>query len=130
MSPLHVGSEVCMVPFHVRSKVCIAPFQVRSKSSVFAPHIEGSNADLAPQMKGSHVDFALYMERRKSSRDQKIPFLPMFENIFSNNYILEVYMTYLITFENNKNKSTFNAYIEVSANTLKSCFTYLKPCFL
>ena len=114
MSLLHVRSKACMATFHVRRKVCIAPIHVMSKVCNFAPHMDGSNADFALHMEGSHADFAPHLEQRHSFRDRKIAKIAGFVNfqkeLFTTTNILEVYMTYVTTFENKTilRKSTFN----------------------
>ena len=102
-----------MAPFHVRSKVCMASIHVRSKVCKFAPQMDGCNADFAPHIEQSHADFAPHMERRHSCRDQIIAKTACFANVqrelFKTTNILEVYMTYVTTFENKNvlRESTF-----------------------
>ena len=113
MSPLYVRSKVCMTPFHVRSNVSTAPIHVRSKVCKFALDMDGSYAEFAPHMEGSHGDFAPHMERRHSFRQQIIAKTACFVNVqretFKTTNILEVYMTYVTTFEikNILRESTF-----------------------
>ena len=129
MSLLNMRSKVCIAPFHMRSKVCIAPIHVRRKFTDFAPHMNGSNADFAPHMEGSHADFAPNIERRNSFWDQIIAQIAIYVNFFKNLWnalFLEVYITYVTTFEtkNILRESTFN--INLSFHNFTNGFCQIK----
>ena len=68
-----------------------------------------------------------------------IPFCKLWKLWNLNTEVIHV-QAYILLYKNNNIKTLapctevitglINQYIEVGANTLKSCFTYLKPCFL